>query len=167
MKKLILYDHLGEKIDEHDVYVDGSDFEWSAPVPTPFWFGKIILVDKEPEPEEKPEPTPEPTSVSTGTGDVISQPEHIPTPPEVFPEAFEHQPEPEVQEREEEERQPVEGIKEKEVKVDESKTTSDKGIRDTWTCPTGYAKSPKRVSKKSARKGATKGGKGARKPKAT
>jgi hypothetical protein len=52
MKKLILYDHNGQKVGEHDVYVEGSDFEWVSPQPVAVWFGRILLVDKEPEAEE-------------------------------------------------------------------------------------------------------------------
>jgi len=51
MKKLILYDHMGNKVAVHDVFVEGSDFQWEATTPTAVWFGKIILVDKEPEAE--------------------------------------------------------------------------------------------------------------------
>lgn len=73
MKKLLIYDHLGEKTLERDVFVEGSDFEHKFPVPTCYWLGKILIVDKEPEPElvlepepeikiePEPEPTPEPT----------------------------------------------------------------------------------------------------------
>lgn len=55
MKKLILYNHLGEKVLELETFVEGQDFTWESLAPTPYWLGKILLVDKEPEPEEKAE----------------------------------------------------------------------------------------------------------------
>lgn len=55
MKKLILYDHLGNKLLEQDVFVDGQDFKYEAPYPTAIWLGKLMIVDKEPESEPKAE----------------------------------------------------------------------------------------------------------------
>lgn len=55
MKKLIFYDHNGNKLLELEVFVDGQDFSWQSPRPQAFWFGKVLLVDQEPEPEEKVE----------------------------------------------------------------------------------------------------------------
>jgi len=65
MKHLIMYNHLGDKVLDKEVFVEGQDFEWSTPTPIAYWLGKIILVDKEPEPEKQeeaivePEPEPE------------------------------------------------------------------------------------------------------------
>jgi len=81
MKYLQLYDHNGNLVMEHNVYVEGGDFAWTAAKPTAIWLGTILLSDKkfeklEPVPEEKvvepvsevevevvpePEPEPEPT----------------------------------------------------------------------------------------------------------
>jgi len=49
MKKLIIYDHRGEKQLEFDVYVEGQDFKWQSPNPQAFWLGEIVLVDAVPE----------------------------------------------------------------------------------------------------------------------
>lgn len=46
MKKLRLYDHLGNLVMEHDVFVEGQDFTWVATMPTAVWFGGIALVDE-------------------------------------------------------------------------------------------------------------------------
>lgn len=75
MKYLQLYDHNGNLVMEHNVYVEGGDFSWTAEKPTAVWLGTILLSDKklealEPVPEEKvieaagevevvPEPEPE------------------------------------------------------------------------------------------------------------
>lgn len=55
MKKLILYDHQGNKLLEQDVFVEGQDFMWESSKPTAFWLGKVMIVDKELEPEPKVE----------------------------------------------------------------------------------------------------------------
>lgn len=52
MKKLILYNHIGTKLLDLEVFVEGQDFVWQSPKPVAFWLGKICLVDKEPEPEQ-------------------------------------------------------------------------------------------------------------------
>jgi len=49
MKKLILYDHLGNKLLEQDIFVEGKDFSTKIFPPKAFWLGNIYLVDKEPE----------------------------------------------------------------------------------------------------------------------
>ena len=49
MKKLILYDHLGNKLLEQDIFVEGKDFSTKIVPPKAFWLGDIYLVDKEPE----------------------------------------------------------------------------------------------------------------------
>jgi hypothetical protein len=43
---------MGSKLLDLEVFVDGQDFTFKAPIPTAFWLGKIMLVDKEPEPEQ-------------------------------------------------------------------------------------------------------------------
>jgi hypothetical protein len=52
MKHLILYNHMGTKLLDLEVFVEGQDFTFKAPTPTAFWLGKICLVDKELEPEQ-------------------------------------------------------------------------------------------------------------------
>jgi len=51
MKHLIIYNHLGVKELDLEVFVDGVDFEWVSHKPTAYWLGKLMLVDKEPEAE--------------------------------------------------------------------------------------------------------------------
>jgi len=45
MKKLILYDHQGNKLLEKDVFVEGQNFHWQSPKPMAFWLGEIMLVN--------------------------------------------------------------------------------------------------------------------------
>jgi len=47
VKRLILYDHLGQKKLELDVYVEGQDFTWESPTPQAYWLGQILLLDQE------------------------------------------------------------------------------------------------------------------------
>jgi len=49
MKYLIIYDHIGEKVMEQQVFVDGNDWEYHALTPECIWLGTILIVDKEPE----------------------------------------------------------------------------------------------------------------------
>ena len=74
MKKLIIIDHLGEKVFEEEVFLEGKDFEHIEDIPKPIWLKKLLIVDPAvevptqttlelevtPEPEEKVEPQPEP-----------------------------------------------------------------------------------------------------------
>lgn len=50
MKKLILKNHLNEKLLELDLFVEGQDFSHTLPEPKAFWLGTIMVVDAEPEP---------------------------------------------------------------------------------------------------------------------
>jgi len=54
MKKLIIHDHLGNKLLVLDAFVEGQDLHWKSFKPMAFWLGTIDLVDKEPEPEIRP-----------------------------------------------------------------------------------------------------------------
>lgn len=49
MKKLIFYDHLGQKVFDKDVFLEGSDFRHIFSEPKAIWFGEVCIVDKEPE----------------------------------------------------------------------------------------------------------------------
>jgi len=47
MKKLRIYNHLNELLEEHDIFVEGQDFkhEWVKPVP--LWVGTLVIEDSE------------------------------------------------------------------------------------------------------------------------
>lgn len=77
MKKLILYDHMGNKLLEQEVFVEGQDFTWQSPKPVAFWLGEICLVDKEPEPELVAEGTTGITTLAEIFG--VKEVEHEPT----------------------------------------------------------------------------------------
>lgn len=53
MKKLVVLNHLGDKVLEESVFVDGQDFVYESPTPTAVWLGTILIVDQYPEPETK------------------------------------------------------------------------------------------------------------------
>ena len=60
MKKLLIYDHMGNKVFERDVYLEGADFRHEQDLPSPIWLQKLLIVDQEPEPAEMLPPEPEP-----------------------------------------------------------------------------------------------------------
>jgi len=56
VKKLRLYDHLGQLVKEFDVYVEGQSFTWRSPQPEAIWLGTITLQDVDEEVEAVKEP---------------------------------------------------------------------------------------------------------------
>lgn len=43
MKKLRIYNHLNELVEEFDVFVEGTNFNWQSPTPKAVWLGSIVL----------------------------------------------------------------------------------------------------------------------------
>jgi len=66
MKKLVMFDHLGNQVYQDSVYVEGKDYEYKFPNPTCIWLGTILIADEEtikelaPKTEFIPQPEPEP-----------------------------------------------------------------------------------------------------------
>jgi len=139
VKKLRLYDHLGQLVKEFDVYVEGQSFTWRADKPEAIWLGTITLQDVDEKVEEVEEAAPEPEVevASEKWKRLVPQEEVTPEP----------EPEPEEEPR-------VEGIiglgalaivesltekKEKEEVESEPEKSDDKSLGDTRT---GEAEQP-------------------------
>lgn len=143
MKKLILYNHLGEKEKEFDVFVEGQDFATEFYTPTCIWLGKILIVDKEPEPEFAPVAEP------------ITPEEAKEMQEEIARDAAREQA---MLEEEERERQ-------KEVTEVEPETVGDKGVGESRVSEAEQPPGPETPVKKRVRRKSAKGSKRMRDPK--
>lgn len=138
MKKLRLYDHLGELVQEFNVFVEGEDFTWESSRPLAIWFGKIVLEGVEVEA----------VAPVMATPIVAEEKQRIPEIHEYFPEAFFHQPE-------------LENVaKETEEATHDVKATNNKGTGDSRTNKTKQSKDTKATPKDKPRGKAEKGNKG-------
>lgn len=167
MKKLILYDHLGEKQLELDVFVEGQDFSWTPLVPQAVWLGTIMLVDKEPEEVIPTEFTLEQEEVDRTQLVPEPEPIKIPEPELVSDEERERVLAEEAIRRGEGETEEETEELGKEVGKIELETTNNQSVGESGVSEAKQPESTEEVHKKPSRGESTKGGKKPRKPKTT
>jgi len=167
MKKLILYDHTGKKQAEHDVFVDGSDFVWTAEEPVAMWFGKILLVDKEPAILAYPAEEDIIELTEKGLEEVEATEPEVPftTPTSITETDIDVEEEIEARDRKFREEYPEEPEREEE-KV-EPETIDDKGTRDSRIDEANALEDTKETPEVRKHRKSTKAGKGHRQSKST